>query len=332
MRHLRLSKGFTLIEMITAVALLVIVIMAVGLIFRGTSKAVGLSQASAEVFSNFRATGGQLEADLSRLDRNGFLAIRSRLDPSGRRVDQLVFMAMGNFRHRTGSWAANPFDDPNSADAALVWVGHLAYQGAPDQTVAAPLLDTSFDTPGTTSSVFYLGKSDMDMRLGRRALLLSTPVAGNTSAIGAAFNGASAFTTAKLSAGNVLANTATDGASGPAANITASRVDVVTRTPQQFMTDLLADVAPAGTRGAGGARWEADNYCYRSYAPRNVYDVESGLTVPTVVASIRMNAILLQGCPSFAVEWADGTLYQGADVGTIAGVTANDVGDCGGTD
>jgi prepilin-type N-terminal cleavage/methylation domain-containing protein len=47
-------RAFTIIEMMVAVSLLVIIMAAVGQVFRSTGSAVSLSQAHSEVISNVR--------------------------------------------------------------------------------------------------------------------------------------------------------------------------------------------------------------------------------------------------------------------------------------
>ena len=69
--------GVTLLEMLVAVAILVVIVLCVGIIFAGTSRAVGTSQALLEMLSNARAIQEQMTRDVAAIDKNGFLVIRS---------------------------------------------------------------------------------------------------------------------------------------------------------------------------------------------------------------------------------------------------------------
>src|ERR1051326_3900033 len=74
------QTAFTLMELIVAVSILVIIILSVGVIFRGASGAVTTSQATMDVTSSIRATQQLIERDLQHIDKNGFLVIRCRLN------------------------------------------------------------------------------------------------------------------------------------------------------------------------------------------------------------------------------------------------------------
>ncbi len=66
-------RAFTLIEMMVAVSILVIIILSIGVLFKGAGQSVGISQASLEMLSNVRATQQQIERDVSGLNKKGFL-------------------------------------------------------------------------------------------------------------------------------------------------------------------------------------------------------------------------------------------------------------------
>ncbi len=67
------ARGVTLIEMLVAVGILVIIVLCVGIIFAGTSRAVGTSQALMEMLSNARAIQEQMTHDVGAMDKSGFL-------------------------------------------------------------------------------------------------------------------------------------------------------------------------------------------------------------------------------------------------------------------
>ena len=70
------GAGFTLVEVLVSLSILVIMMASVGEIFRVAGKSVRLGQATLETMSNVRTLEAQFQHDLSGLDRNGFLIIR----------------------------------------------------------------------------------------------------------------------------------------------------------------------------------------------------------------------------------------------------------------
>src|SRR3954470_9478622 len=102
------ERAVTLLELLVAVSILVIVIAAVGILFAGTSRAVGTSQALLEMLSNARAIQEQMARDVAAIDKNGFLVIRSARDGAGVRHDQVSFLTLGAARDRAnGAVLAN---------------------------------------------------------------------------------------------------------------------------------------------------------------------------------------------------------------------------------
>ncbi|MHC5008614.1 MAG: prepilin-type N-terminal cleavage/methylation domain-containing protein, partial [Planctomycetota bacterium] len=104
--------GFTLIEMVVAVAVLAVVIVAAGKIFQATGTVVGVGMATADILQETAAVERQIRGDFARLSREGFLAIRcvavpndvngpaGLLDPALEpdaviRADQLVIFTHG---------------------------------------------------------------------------------------------------------------------------------------------------------------------------------------------------------------------------------------------
>ncbi|MHC4304102.1 MAG: prepilin-type N-terminal cleavage/methylation domain-containing protein [Planctomycetota bacterium] len=104
--------GFTLTEMVVAVAVLAIVIVAAGKMFQAAGTVVGVGLATADILQESAAIERQIRGDFERLSREGFLAIRcvavpndvngpgALLDPALEpgaviRADQLVFFTHG---------------------------------------------------------------------------------------------------------------------------------------------------------------------------------------------------------------------------------------------
>ena len=156
-QHCRI-RGFTLIEMVVAVALLVVIILAVGQIFRNASGAIGLAQATSEVVSNVRGAQLQIEQDIAGLDRRGFMTIKTLTAGTGTiRSDQIVFTTVGSFTNYT---TANSYSSAASANAAIIQYDQAGtYVASPTTTspayvailarqVTALCVGTSYGTPG----------------------------------------------------------------------------------------------------------------------------------------------------------------------------------------
>jgi len=290
-------------ELMVAVGILVVLIIAISKIFKDAGSAVSLSQISLEMFSNVRATQEQLNRDLQGLDKSGFLVIRSQLDPSGsgRRYDQIAFLASGAFANRTGNaGAVTPLADSAASSAGVVWYGHGVCEGTGANNVANEAVAV---TPGAIP-VGVKGPSvaggyqtvDQDLVLLRHIMLLTSAnrtsatsttitTSDNNSAIPAYFDAA-------YTAGNI------NGAA-----ISASRYAFAQLTPGQIMQNVIANKN-------GTPRFEADNYCYRFKVLTNPYATEifAGAGPDLINGMFRMHPILLQGCGSFQVAWTDGSL------------------------
>ena len=66
--RLAARQAFTLIELTVSIGLLVLIILAIGIVFQSTSRAIGLSQSTTEMLSNVRTMQQQLEHDISSMD------------------------------------------------------------------------------------------------------------------------------------------------------------------------------------------------------------------------------------------------------------------------
>jgi prepilin-type N-terminal cleavage/methylation domain-containing protein len=112
----RRSLGFTLTELLVAVAILVVVIIATARIFATVSKVAGAGEANADLLQTAQTIERQIRNDIARISRDGFLAIRNvevpndinaslpgpllnaAIAPNARvRADQLLFIAEGTF-------------------------------------------------------------------------------------------------------------------------------------------------------------------------------------------------------------------------------------------
>lgn len=116
LRRRRQSAGFTLTELLVAVAILVVVIIATARIFGTVSKVTGAGEANADILQTAQTIERQIRADIAKLSREGFLVIRNVEVPNDinsglpgpllnasiaanarLRLDQLLFFAEGSF-------------------------------------------------------------------------------------------------------------------------------------------------------------------------------------------------------------------------------------------
>ena len=332
-------RALTLIEMVVAVSLLVVVILAVGLIFQGASKVVGVSQTTMADLSNMRAIQDQIDRDVSGMDKNSFLVIRSGVfkdsDNVYRRCDLVSFISYGSFPHRTGrDDATNPFTDntPKSTSAFVTW-GQLAMENA-----GGPMTVSSSSPVGYLSSLNQIAAVPLDqvptgmrlapsgelvegdLTLGRNAMLLfpkNTATNDETVQTGiyiGAFQDQTSCSAIDYYNSLYYSNPTPPNVVSPdsvGSHITQSRIDVAATTPSQIMSYIVNAIGT--NRGTPASkRYEAERFCYRHAAVRTPYD---GIpqAAPLVNGYFRMHPIALQGVSSFAIEWADGTTYAATD-------------------
>ena len=77
----KMKKGFTITELMVAVAILAITMAGVSTIFKISITAYRTSSATAEVMRNLRAITDQLDADFKSIRKNGYLLLRSTKTP-----------------------------------------------------------------------------------------------------------------------------------------------------------------------------------------------------------------------------------------------------------
>ncbi|UCF43347.1 MAG: type II secretion system protein [Planctomycetota bacterium] len=95
-----MRKGFTLIELVVAVALLSMVLSFAGLIFNVSIDSHRTAKASAEIMRNLRAITDQLNTDFAGIQTDAPLLISFKQDPAdpNQRYDQIMFFANGDFQ------------------------------------------------------------------------------------------------------------------------------------------------------------------------------------------------------------------------------------------
>lgn len=143
-----IARGFTLTEMLVAVAVLAVVILATSTIFGTSQRVASLGEANAELIQQASAIERRIRRDIERMSGEGFLAIQCvgvqnniNVGSTGRlldpqrfsndeiRCDQLVFMTNGrepSTRFVAGYQASGLGDKPAPAEgsAARVYLGH----------------------------------------------------------------------------------------------------------------------------------------------------------------------------------------------------------------
>ena len=316
-RHRNLSSGFTLMEMMVAVTLVVVVIVAVGMLAKSMGKIVSLSQASNEMMSNNRSAQTVMERDFASIDRtNGFLVIRSRtrVDVNGvtQRADMVSFVASGNFANRSGNYgqdtSGNPvgvFADSTSATGALIVFGQPCIEMisppgtgnyiASNQGTACP--------QGSDPS----GVKDTDFMLGRFQVLLMAPNGTSANSVITYPSGLGSpgiLHAAYSDPGYGTAAVTPRNSGESAADITSGRLGIAAVTPGELM--LSIQTSSGRTLGTMNA-YEANKYCFRFKVLADVYQSEAA--APNYANAVfRCMPILLQGCSNFAVEWTDGSV------------------------
>lgn len=186
--------GFTLVEMLIAVAAVALLTVGIVQIFRVTTKTVATGRRVSNVLTYANLLERQLRDDISKMSRRGFLVIRNELaDGTGggvrrfqgdtivrpRRVDELQFFAEGRFV--SGRNPVNP-SLVATAPAARIWWGH-GLKGDPQQALTQPQIGgvNSLRDPNQTT---YFGEPGVNefasnWNLARHATLLAPP--SNTS-------------------------------------------------------------------------------------------------------------------------------------------------------
>jgi len=119
----RITKGFTLVELLVAIGLLAVVISFAGVIFRVSINAHRTAVANIEIMQKLRAITGQLDSDFKNLRKDGEIFViwaANALTAGGyrdndldgyERFDRIMFFAEGDFH----SYRVNPMVRGNVA-------------------------------------------------------------------------------------------------------------------------------------------------------------------------------------------------------------------------
>ncbi|HEB60583.1 MAG TPA: prepilin-type N-terminal cleavage/methylation domain-containing protein [Phycisphaeraceae bacterium] len=97
----RYSRGFTLSELIVAMAAVVLITLGVAAVFQNTGKTIAIGRSKVELDALAFSIERVMRDDISHMDQNGCLVIRNRLvtlpDGTTRRADEMAFFADGSF-------------------------------------------------------------------------------------------------------------------------------------------------------------------------------------------------------------------------------------------
>lgn len=100
---LQTNKAFTLIELVVAIAILVLVTSFAGAVFRVSIDSHRTGLANAEIMQRLRAITDQFNRDFKGIRRDAPMAIQFRRD-NGTRRDSIVFFANGDFQSIRQYW------------------------------------------------------------------------------------------------------------------------------------------------------------------------------------------------------------------------------------
>lgn len=205
----RQARGFTLVELLVSIALVVILILGINMVFTSAGKTVGTGMAVSEATRAFRSAYTTLRNDIERDPANtvGMLPVTSNplitnrtpamviigrqifnqpVDPAGNvancNLDSLAFFAQGSFRRQTGSNPGEFFASMVPSTSAFVWYGHAWLPANGDPSVNANWYydgvpsGTTMTFPGygnaTSNPNNYYAK---DWRLARMVIGVQTP-------------------------------------------------------------------------------------------------------------------------------------------------------------
>jgi type II secretory pathway pseudopilin PulG len=126
---MRSKRAFTLVEVVTAIGILVMVVGFAGIIFKDSIESYRIAGANAEIMQNLQTITTRLDRDFSQVCRNGLLVIRfeektgrnettksTNTTPTPVRMDRIYYITTGDFQ----SW----FDAGTRHNAARVFWGH----------------------------------------------------------------------------------------------------------------------------------------------------------------------------------------------------------------
>lgn len=126
-----MKKAFTLIELVVAVALLVMVFFFAGMIFKVSINAYRIAGANAEIIQKLRATTDQLDTDFKGIRTDSPLLMWFHQDSytaDPNRYDQIMFFADGDFQStQLYEGSSNAVPDPDGDKLVIGNVARIHY-------------------------------------------------------------------------------------------------------------------------------------------------------------------------------------------------------------
>jgi prepilin-type N-terminal cleavage/methylation domain-containing protein len=315
--------GFTLVELLVASAILSILIVGIGFVFKSAGDAAGITEADTNLLERWRVFDTAVRNDLADhlSTPDGLLIIHAELVNSGgeadlgdgglnyagvprtARVDRIAFTAAGHYESATGitrrtittASGSLTVEEPVTSDAALVYYGH----GHPADLVGNNLVQV------TTNGFIDFPRTRWT--LCRRATLLGAPDPTAPTVEYPMFTGGSTAPLPTVDFVNL--------GGAVSQEFTMNRLDA-TRTN---LRDLIADAA-AGS-GAGNTpvytlsgNNEQFGYYYRPMFPRSA----------TAASFRRAFPVMLENIGDFIVEWTDGSVVDPRDIRLADGSPGKD--------
>lgn len=326
----RPARSFTLVELLVTVIIFVALIFGIALIFRTTTRAVGVSEANLELLSNVRAAQDQIARDFAGLDTSTFLIIRHRAVPPPvdakpgaptMRVDQVAFIAHGNFPYRVTGQEISPLGE-QTAHAALIWYGHLVVEGVNNPLANTyPVADQGTAPvglhPGRPYDIVPSGRTVNDFILGRHATLLVAPNRLSTNQVLIGTMPYPAYPMPSLFTPPI------DVGESKPAQITSSRVSLACVTPAQIMERIQLSLfhdpmaRSVQPQPALPPPLTELSFCFRFKTLVDPWDTDVRWNnAPSIRNGVtRMGSIFLPGVSSFAVDSAATPAHSGDDEG-----------------
>ncbi len=147
--HPNRHHAFTLTELLVAIAVLVVILIATARIFSSASKVAGTGEATSSLLQSAAAIESQIRADFANLSREGFFVIQC-VSGGGTRADQLVFFTQ---RSTTSQQFMGSRESSATNQVASTWLAESGvarvYYG---HGVTAPNLGADQDTDGFNST------------------------------------------------------------------------------------------------------------------------------------------------------------------------------------
>ena len=165
----RTDSGFTLIELVVAIALLAMVLGFSSVIFKVSIGAHRTAGANAEIMQKLRAITDQLNSDFKGLQKDAPLLMWFQEDtgvPEPNRYDQIMFFANGDFQS-TRLYAGNPevpasTGNPVVGNIARIYYGQAQSRDSRDDMIKDPLYLLEEDRTLARRQHILTADSDLD--------------------------------------------------------------------------------------------------------------------------------------------------------------------------